>query len=85
MNYCHQLLFISIAVVVTIIMIEPRRLIQKLTSSYSPHQQTRNLFFGMKYVGGIIFVVRWLFMGVMSIQKYAVHTFQHQIMKMSVF
>ena len=32
-----------------------------------------------KHVSDIIFVGRWLFMGVMSIRKYSVHRFHHQI------
>ena len=34
-----------------------------------------------KCVSDIIFGGRWLFMGVMSIQKYSIHTFQRQIVK----
>ena len=34
-----------------------------------------------KHVSNIIFVVRRLFIGVMRIRKYAIHTFQRQMMK----
>ena len=93
MNLCHHLLFISIAVIVTVIMIKHGRLIPKLMSItgffvvYYQHHifaasgwitvQNCKLLKSLlkscslernnheKYVGDIIFIGRWLFMGVM--------------------